>query len=836
VVKQRLPKRELTSAPTSPQDKFQAQLQTLLKQQNYRQALSEIHNAQRSQPDLVFQPSEAEIWVLRGKQEFQKGDFKQADTSLRRALQLGLAGESHYWLAKALLAMNRLDGAIALLRTAFEDGSLPKDYSICYAKLLLLQGDTVAVEQLLSQQAKRFSAAQQHWLRGVLALKAEQPAAALASFQKVKQPLTPGDRLNIWQIYTQQKLQNWEAAALQLGLKTSNMWAFSSGRPAYTEHPILRRLALLQQIETQQISLEQMHFGVGDRDLIELVDVLSLLELVEQNNPHDAVHVLLKLGRSKKYPELETLRPALLTLAGQQALTQGEVGCAAEFWQLLQREQPFNPQLAVNLVKALDLNEDYPELQRLLTRLIKWLEQNIKQHPQNWSEERRKTTLSYAHCRLADTWMAMGKPRAAMGEMQAAERIYPESPEVIGRHGLIAALEDRYDEATRLMTQALEQGCRSAEVYTVLIETLKKLGNSEATLEARRRFGKKFGDLSPEAEVEVLPWVDALSTGSYPLFSRLVEAGSARDPALHACQIFARAVQGEPNSGGNVSLKQSQAIAAWDKLLQGLTPQEQVPTLQAIGLCLLLFAKREKGIAALVTQYMAKLTALGEQQPEARAANLVLLSLKERDAKKLQIPLQSYLGTVPQPGNALAQIQLQMHRYTRTILQDQILRSFIEDALKREPQNPLLLLAKATTYPANSANYEKFRQQGFELARRLQDAKALQAFRDEQALLAAQEAQQFLPDPSRFDSLDIGDMDEMLESMIRRMFGNQIPPAELKRMMPELKQMMLNSLPPDFGDDEDDEDDEDEGSFGFGFPFGGFSPPPSRRSSKRKRR
>jgi len=46
-------------------------------------------------------------------------------------------------------------------------------------------------------------------------------------------------------------------------------------------------------------------------------------------------------------------------------MMQGEMGCAADFWQRLQRD--FNPQLAVNLMKVLELNGDYQELQRLLT-------------------------------------------------------------------------------------------------------------------------------------------------------------------------------------------------------------------------------------------------------------------------------------------------------------------------------------------------------------------------------------------------------------------------------------------------------------------------------------
>jgi len=831
VAKQPPPRRNRpTNASVATQDPFQSQLQSLLKQQKYRQALEALHKAQQSQPDLAVQPSEAEIWLLRGKQEFQKDDFKQADSSLRRAVQLGLNGEAHYWLAKTMLSLNRLDGAIALIQAAFEDGSLPKDYSICYPKLLLLKGDTATVEQLLSQQSKRFPVAQQHWLQGVLALKMQRPEAALTEFQKLKKPVTPGDRPDIWQIYTRQALHQWEATASQLGLgvQPHSIWGFSPRRPAYTEHPILQRLALLQQLETGQPPLEQMQISMNNGLSAEVLDILSMLELIQENNPHDAAHALLQLNRrSSKFPELASLRPALLTLAGQQAMMQGEISCAAKFWQQLQREQDFNPQLAVNLMKVLDLNEDYQELQRLLTRLIKWLEQDFKQHPQNWPPETSKAALVYAHCRLADTWMAMGQARAGMGELRIAERLDPNSPEVIGRQGLLAALNKNHDEAIRLLTQALEGSCRSQEVYGTLIDTWKELGNSEAAAETRRRFGKNFGDLNPEANTEFLPWVEALSTLHYPLFCCLVEEGSEHDPAMRACQILVDAA-GELTPGGKISLNQQQAVQLWDQLLQGLSTKEQVPTLQSIALSLLLFAKREKGIAALISQYMARLVELSDQQPEARTAHLVTLAVKERDPQKLQIPLQFYLSTQPQPGNALAQIQLQVRLYTPNNLQNPILRSFLEEALQREPQNPLLLLAKATTYPANSPTYEQFKQQGFDIARRLQDAKALQAFRQEEAFLNTRMTQEFLPDIGSLDTLNLEDMDELLETMIRKMFGSKIPPNELKRMLPQLKQMMMDDMSPNLSFEEEEED------FGFGFPVGKSRP--SKLSPKRRGR
>jgi tetratricopeptide (TPR) repeat protein len=840
VFKQRLPNRKPnTETPPSSQERFQAQLQSLLEQQKYRQALETIDKIRRSEPNLIVNPSEAEIWLLRGKQEFEKADFKAGENSLRRALQLGLTGETHYWLAKCLLERNRLDTALELLGSAFAQESLPKEYSICYAKLLLLKGDRATVEELIKKQSKRFTAAQLHWLRGVLALQSQQPETALAAFQKVKQPLTPGDRPDIWQVYTLQCLGDWETAALKLGLglETSQLFGFSSEPPKYNQHPYLQRLALLQKLKTGQPSIEKMRFRSPDKLLGDIINVLALIQLLEEKDTHEAGHALLKLDSgAKRFPELASLRPTILTLAGQQSFDQQELECAELFWKPLLTEQPFNPQLAANLIEVLEENESYQERQRLLTRTIKWLEKEGKQNPQNWTQEKLNLTLADARCRLADTWLGLRRYRAAVGEVKQAERLCPQSPEVLGRLGLIASIEERPAEATELLTQALEGGCRKEDVYDALVEAWEELGNREAAQEARRRFGKHFGDNPSEANAgaEVPSWLDALSAKSYLLFSGLVQSEKNAEPPMSACQIFVAAAQGEPNSGERVSLDQTEAVEEWEALLQGLSAKEQAPILQAIAISILLFAKREKGIAALITKYLLKLYKLGSQQPEARETYLIVLSLKERDSQKLQIPLRSYLDTMPQPGNALAEIQLKLRRFRQTTARG-ILSSFIEEALRREPQNPLLLLAKATTYRPSHPEYEEFKQQGFELARRLQDARALQAFREEQTFLNAQEMQEIFPNSTSFDDFDPGDMDALLERLILKMFGSKMPPDELKRMLPELKEMIRGGMPDFDNYDDDDDDDDDNGGggfgFGFGFPIGG-----SRKSKKSKRK
>ncbi|MBD2535056.1 tetratricopeptide repeat protein [Nostoc flagelliforme FACHB-838] len=809
------------------ENSFQMQLQELLKQKKYRQALEEIKKNQRLHPDIEFTPKESEIWLLRGQQEFQKQDFKQAEKSFVRALEFGLVGEVHYWQARCLLELKQLDAALNLLRNAFEVGTLSKEYSICYLKLLLLKGDTATVEQLINEQSKRFSAAQLHWVRGVLALKKGQPEAALTSFQKIKQAITDGDSPIAWIVYTQQVSGHWDAAANILGLKSSGRSSdlMNYGEPKYLEHPILKRLATFQQGKTgQQLLQSRNPQKTVDKITQEALTALRMLQLIDQGDHHEAAHLLLKIERrSTRFLKIESLRPLLFTLAGQQALNQGQLNCAELFWQLLLTEQPFNPQLAINLLEVLDANDSDQERPRLLTRLLKWLEQEAKQKPQEWPSQRLKPTQAHLHCWMADAYMATGRSRAALGALQQAERICPTSPELLGRKGLVAAMEENYTEAISLLTQALEGGCRYDEVYGILLQCWEEVGDKLARNEARRKFGKHFGDLSIETEVEILPWVDALSTLSYPFFSRLVQTKDKKDPAIRACQIFVNAVQSPPNSGGRVSLQQKVAVEAWDTLLKKLSGQEQIPVLQAIALSIHLFAKREKGIAALTSQYLQKLFNLSTEHPEARVAHLVVLAVKESSPQKLEVPLRTYLDTMPQPGNALANIQLQVRRFGEITT----LVPVLESALRREPQNPLLLLARATTYHVDHPNYEQLKQQGFELARRLQDAKALQAFREEQAFLSAQETTSIMPDPEEFDNLDMSNIDDFLSGMLQKLLGNKMPKAEFERMLPELKQKMLNSMPNFDEDDQEEEPDLD-------LIFGNLPPTRKKRKGRRK--
>jgi len=95
---------------------------------------------------------------------------------------------------------------------------------------------------------------------------------------------------------------------------------------------------------------------------------------------------------------------------------------------------------------------------------------------------------------------------------------------------------------------------------------------------------------------------------------------------------------------------------------------------------------------------MLKLFELGDQQPEAKTAHLVLLALKERP-QNYKVPVLP--GHSASAGNALAQIQLQVRLYTQSILQNQILCSFL--GAQARTSKSVAPAGKATTYPPNSA-------------------------------------------------------------------------------------------------------------------------------------
>ena len=60
----------------------QTQIETLLKQKKYRQAIDEIKKLQRSQPNVTLSIDESIVWAYRGRDELMSDDVKAAENEV----------------------------------------------------------------------------------------------------------------------------------------------------------------------------------------------------------------------------------------------------------------------------------------------------------------------------------------------------------------------------------------------------------------------------------------------------------------------------------------------------------------------------------------------------------------------------------------------------------------------------------------------------------------------------------------------------------------------------------------------------------------------------------
>jgi tetratricopeptide (TPR) repeat protein len=826
-----------------PESPIEEQIRDLLNRKKYRQAIDKLHQAQKQQPDVKFSITEASIWLMRGEQEFEVAQYQQAENSFQQAFKLSADTDTYYWLAKTLLQLNQPAKALELFQEAFTAKRLPKELGGCYIKLLVLNEQLEPIETILKTKSlcQRFFADHLHWARGAVALIQNNHEAAITHFSKLNRPVSQKDRPTLWTIFAHQRAGDWAtvdtrfAGQLRIAPRAKQsffpMFSLSSQLP---ENPVVEALALSQAIGTGRSPLDVVDIDRPKSLKDKAIFVLEMLHLIEQNDFHNAVHCLQGLPTDTiKLFELDNIRHTLLKLAGQQALQEGEYACAIEFLSKVVHEPIFNPQVAVHLHKALRTDEQDREAQALVNQFIRWVEKMIQQQPQDWPEQRRTATLAKLYCWLTDSQLALGHQRDAERSIKQAIALAPEHPDVIGRQGLLANGQGKASEAIPLLKRALEAGCLYISVYETLKELLIDTGDKETLKAIRRQFGQTFGDMSPDQAVDIPDWVSVLSTQSYALFTTLIEEyKQSETPDLKALEIFVAAAEGEPNANQRVTLNQAQASKQWEVMLASLEPATQVIPLLAILLVIQLYAKRnQKGLTALQTSYFHQLVQLKLTVPQAAEAHLVFLAVrglsKQFPKERLAIPFKEYLSRTTDPNSALAQIHLQAHRFGA----DQTLQSLIDEALAKDSQNPLLLLAKATTYPHLSAEYQTFYDQGFELARRLQDAQALQAYREEEWLITHRAAQEIMPDlmrlgdPSQLDQIDIR---KPLRQMIRKMLGNDIPPAILEAMVSEFLERMESEM----GSNEFWEEDDDDGPFPFPFPLP--RPPRTRRSKSRK--
>ncbi|MEM9214178.1 MAG: tetratricopeptide repeat protein [Cyanobacteria bacterium P01_F01_bin.150] len=850
-----------TASRKSPEKR----IQSFLDQHRYEQAISLFRGLDdEKKKSLPF--SEADLWGQQGRYECQNSLYEKAEVSLRKAIELDNSDsvdavkdktkKNHnvddapiYWLSKTLLNQDKEGEALELIETAFNEQRLDKNLGACYLKLLFIndQGDRVQAILDTPKLSKRFFAPQLHWARGILAIQSEKFGAkdgALTHFKKLKNSVTPGDNVSVWTAYTHQRAGNMAKATEMLisPFSRASIFASISAKPS---HPAMERLAIAQAIATDVSIKDTVSMEEFSSNQKEAVLIFELTHLLEEDRAHDAANIFLDLPPSaiNTYPEIAQLQKPLMLVAGSEAYRSREPDSTIEFWKSVLDIPAFDPKLALRLHKVLLEEDEDREIIALMPRLIEWVTQDCKQNPAMWPKDKLDAVLAKLNCRLMDAHMGMGQYKNMERILKNVTRLYPDNPEVIGRHGLEAVINGKEEKGIDLLRKALDGGCDYPTVYFMLID---HLDHEDDVYEVRAKYGKRFGDIAVEADKPSLPdWVDALLMNNYDLMERYLDEKRQRSPSLDAIKILFDSAKDEPSKTHKITLDSDAASAQWDKLLEKHPPETQVSILQAIVLVVQNHAKRnKKGIKALQDKYQVKLIELSETLPEAGIAQKALLVIRGGlSSERLMTTVKLTVERSLNPGKTLAAIQ----QKARWFKSGAVLRPYIDELLKKDSQNPQLLLAKATTYSDRSSEYATFHDQGFELARRLQDSDALQAFREEDAFLSQTATSRVF---KGVGSLDLERMDpaQLLRRMIREMLGEDIPDSMIDAMLPGLIEKMEAEMgggfgppgfgppgfgppgfgPPGFGFDPFGDDDDDIDFFAF--------PPPSRTKKKKKKR
>ena len=818
-------RKQLSSKTTSGQS-LEAQIQRLITQKKYSTAIRKLQQGLKREPGQVLTVSESDIWLLQGQDEIEQSRYSQAEKAFRKVLEIEPRESAYYGLAQALIFQKKPAVALALFQAAFEDKTLPKSLGGSYLKLLFLDDKAEVAEALIKTQTKRFYAPHLHWAKGAIALKAGNPKAALPHFKKIGRPSSPGDRPTLWETFAHQQAGDWSFA--RKGLPLSAMpFGGSSFSARLPKHPATQQLMMSQIAHADLTPSDFFDLDQPALPAREAVLILELVQLIREENFHDAAHLFVDLPDAAKaaYPTLKTLERPLMILAGEQARQQQEFSCTTYFWKTASRRHDLEPNLALNLYKALEVTKDYGEALQQLNRIMAWVKQRAQQSPKDWPKARHDSTLAKLLCWTTDCQMMAGRYSAAAKSLQKAEKLAPAHPDVIGRKGLQAASTGDEQGAILLLTRALEAGCRFHEVYGTLLELLDN--DIEAIKPLRRKFGQYFGDAGAMTEVEIPIWVEALTFQNYGLLEKTVRnhlrSQKKPSPTLKAYEIFLDAADDEPSSGQKITLNQEKAVPQWNALLASQTSVEQVEMIQAIYLIIQQHAKRnKKGMAKLQSSYLNKIIELSSQQlPGADVVHLMMMGLRSPQSEKLDEVAVSLLNRSMYPEQVLAQAQLALYHFGVP----HALRSLLEAQLKQSPQHPQLLLANATLFPRHSSQYETFYERGFEIARRLQDADALKAFREEEWFASNDRARQIVGSRiNRLSSPSERDMLDMIKELAQAAFGSEVPPEILAQLVPQLMAEMAGEL------EEDDDFEEDFDNFFMP------QPPPKRGKKKSKKR
>lgn len=760
-----------TTTPESP-DALIAEIQDLRAQQHYAQALKKLDQLGRLYPEAAAPaqlPSKGELLQQLGEHQLANEQFKVAERSLQQAIE-ATCFSAYYPLAKLYLRTDRDTEAYTLLHTAWTDGTLPKTLGGAYLKVLLLTQDRDTVAETIATHANRFYADHCRWADLILTVKSspnEPSQDTCRAFKRLKRKITPDEPDHLWQTYAMGKEPPTVNFCKAMGFPLSPRFPIQQ----VPTDPAVRVIAW-DYINRHKLSVSpQICDQLEDTTPSNHAVLLQVLDFADQGHYDRAGHALAQLDWDNPHlPEgFQTFAQQILHLGAEIGWRIDDLRTAESLLSLYLRHFGFDPTIAVKWMRCLGIGEQLERQRLYLQRIRQWLDTEARQQqPDLWSEDRVKQVRCEALCHEFISYRtATSLPPKTNQLLEEAESLCPDHFMPHGCRGLYYLGHGQPALAVEKLVKGVEGDVKGEwlEFYVYACKTMEEQNQWQRLADFRQQFGERYDDepLSPATQLidpaflAIPEWkkqfldpyvASFLDYGVTVIENVEDEAGEALsrngsnlrkfEPFLESwhdllqcyfCWLWNQSLEEEPSPRQTkVGGKIPQLSKAFETLYSHANSvDDQIMLLQLICVSIARFFKRKKGITALFKQFYSQLETLAKTEESATIPAWIARILWDKKLAKFQAELESYLDRQPNSILALAELQLELRLFMVTDALRPLLHTYgeLDSSVAQIP------LAIATTYNIDAPEYQRYCDQSFQLAQRLQDQGALEALRVE---------------------------------------------------------------------------------------------------------
>ncbi len=681
-----------------------------INQNKFRQAAIELKNVLKCNPNADLTKEKIAIHILRGNSFLDSKNHQSSWDEFKAAL---IIDPQNITTIKALagyyINSEQITKGYEWLKNLFDNNELPKDSSVLYIKFLMLLDHWDQIEKIISNHKSRFWAADIHWAKGVLLFKADKFQEAMKSFNKAK-------KNNQW-------LHQAYAWSLWSRIKSSDE-NFGYG--------YLDRV----QSENVKIELEKEYYIKYDVPLHGWFNLGykkdNTTELYSDIKKKNWQNVAQAHDRGKIKPGSFVNKPQILAkiyfLAAEDEYRNEKDN---RFFNYMNKALSYQPDNLNYHIKACLLTATIPEKKSLAffqrTELL--IKQKARENSQNWSKEQIEYYLAELDIIQAKIHYSLDNKKKFKELCLKAEQLAIVSPHAyFALYKFYNEMQNNDNKAIFYLEKMFEIKRYSDVTYDNLKSLYSKNNYQDKLLKLREKYGKEFDDEIIPDQTLRLYLGNALSSKDSEyldeIYQERMEKNHPLDPLVEfIIDLFDENYDLAKRQKANVNEKKLDSI--FNSTLANLKPDSFFkPLVYELTILALNGFNLKTKAKKMLNQWEKILQSKTDSKTHYKSYFIVQCILNKPE-KHIEAELAKLLRKFAQPLNHLIELQMVLYSYGHY----GTLRKNLKEPLDKDPENPGLLLAYATSFSENSTDHDIYFQKGLKLAGKLQDTEVLNYYK-----------------------------------------------------------------------------------------------------------